>query len=145
MKDKHFGVSSKYDFFKHIIVMLKDLDPDRNGYVTNQELEDCFFQIYPEKLKNINLKKIFNKYASIQNKLLIDYKRVIKAIQYICQNKSYGVMDVDDKKILTKEDIRRQRIRPSDNIHQVMHVSNQNFFKYDPFKHGNSSKTFVEE
>lgn len=65
MKDKHLGLDTKYDFFKYILMKLKDLDPDRNGYVTNQELEDCFVDIYPQKLRNTNLKKIFNKYASI--------------------------------------------------------------------------------
>lgn len=59
---------------------MKDLDPSRNGYVTNQELEDTIKAIYPLKLRNINLKQLFTEYASIQNKLLIDYKRFLKAL-----------------------------------------------------------------
>ena len=48
LKDRHLGLTSTYDFFRHIIVVLKDLDPSSNGFVTNQELEDCFKAIYPE-------------------------------------------------------------------------------------------------
>lgn len=44
---------------------MKDLDPSRNGYVTNQELEDTIKAIYPLKLRNINLKQLFTEYASI--------------------------------------------------------------------------------
>lgn len=80
LKDRHLGLASNYDFFRHIVVLLKDLDPSSNGYVTNQELEDCFKAIYPEQLGHVHLKKLFAKYASIQNKLLIDYRRIIQAI-----------------------------------------------------------------
>ena len=57
------------------------LDPTKNGYVTNQELEDIFKLIYPTTLQGTNLKKVFKKFASIQNKLLIDYKRLQQALQ----------------------------------------------------------------
>lgn len=98
--------------------MLKELDPERNGYVTNQELEDVFRSVYPEKLKNVNLKRIFASYASIQNKLLIDYKRVLKALQ-IDLNKRNNVVDdtkSENEMVMTHEDTRRLKIRPSKGV-----------------------------
>ena len=41
------GNKNNYDFWKHFDNMMKFLDPSRNGYVTNQELEDTIKSIYP--------------------------------------------------------------------------------------------------
>ena len=35
------------DFLKYYEFLLKELDPTKNGYVSNQELEDVFKLIYP--------------------------------------------------------------------------------------------------
>ena len=87
----------------------------------------------------MNLKKVFAKYASIQNKLLIDYKHVIKVLQVLCQNKDN--QHIDEGQILTKEDLRCKMMRPSDNMKAALNMTHDNYFKYDPFKHGNSIKT----
>lgn len=55
--------------------------------------------IYPKQLQNMNLKPVFVKYASIQNKLLIDYKRVIKAIQIVCQQNERKEINLELDKI----------------------------------------------
>lgn len=47
----------------------------------------------------MNLKPVFVKYASIQNKLLIDYKRVIKAIQIVCQQNERKEINLELDKI----------------------------------------------
>jgi Ca2+-binding EF-hand superfamily protein len=61
----------------HIIFrIIKDIDSDNNGYVTNQELDDIFKSNYDAELGNRELKPVFKKFASIQNRILIDYKRV---------------------------------------------------------------------
>ena len=44
---------------------MKYLDPSRNGYVTNQELEDTIKGIFPKKLSGYNLKPILKQFASI--------------------------------------------------------------------------------
>lgn len=44
------GNEQNYDFWKHLDNMMRCLDPSRNGYVTNQELEDTLKQIFPRKL-----------------------------------------------------------------------------------------------
>ena len=93
--------------------VLKELDPSANGYVTNQELEDTFKLAYPKQLENCNLKKCFSRFASIQNKLLIDYKKMLKYIQNAIQGSH-------DKQILTREDIRRLRMRPSNQMREAL-------------------------
>lgn len=60
-----------------IFKSIKDIDQDNNGYVTTTELEDIIRIHYPE-LRNKNLKKAFKPYASIQNRILIDYKKLRK-------------------------------------------------------------------
>lgn len=55
---------------------IKEIDKDNNGYVTNQELDDILKLIYPEKLGDKDLKRLFRRFASIQNTILIDYKKM---------------------------------------------------------------------
>ena len=50
----------------HIIFrIIKDIDSDNNGYVTNQELDDIFKSNYDAELGNRELKPVFKKFASI--------------------------------------------------------------------------------
>jgi hypothetical protein len=49
------------------------------------------------------------------------------------------------KEIFTKEDQRRERLRPSVNMAQAMEYSKDNYFKYDPGKYGESKQTRIEE
>lgn len=53
---------------------IKEIDKDNNGYVTNQELDDIMKMVYPDEFGDKDLKRLFNKFASIQNKILINYK-----------------------------------------------------------------------
>ena len=55
---------------------IKEIDKDNNGYVTNQELDDIFKMHYEKELGNKDLKKLFKPFASIQNRILIDYKKL---------------------------------------------------------------------
>lgn len=56
---------------------IRDIDQDNNGYVTTTELEDILKIHYPN-FQNRNLKKMFKPFASIQNRILIDYKKFRK-------------------------------------------------------------------
>ena len=60
------------DKLPFILKSIKDIDQDNNGYVTTTELEDILKLHYPV-IKQKNLKKIFKPFASIQNRILIDY------------------------------------------------------------------------
>ena len=54
---------------------IKDIDKEHNGYVTSTELDDILKISYKSELKSKNLKEMFKPYASIQNRILIDYKK----------------------------------------------------------------------
>lgn len=45
--------------------VIKGIDRDNNGYVTNQELEDIFKMHYEKELKTKDLKQLFKPFASI--------------------------------------------------------------------------------
>ena len=58
-----------------IMRCIKEIDKEHNGYVTSTELDDILKLCYKKELSDKNLKIIFKPYASIQNKILIDYKK----------------------------------------------------------------------
>ena len=53
---------------------IKTIDKDSNGYVTIEELEEIFKEQFPLELDKKSLCYYFKKYASVQNKSLINYK-----------------------------------------------------------------------
>ena len=62
-----------------LFTIIKTVDKDRNGYITNTEFDDILKLIYSEKfedggLKNTNVKPVIRQFASSANKVLIDYK-----------------------------------------------------------------------
>jgi Ca2+-binding EF-hand superfamily protein len=66
----------KEDKLPFILKSIRDIDQDNNGYVTTTELEDILRVHYP-MLQGKNVKKIFKPFASIQNRILIDYVSLI--------------------------------------------------------------------
>lgn len=62
--------------FPQIMKVIKEIDQDNNGYVTNQELDDIFKLNYEDELASRDLKPFLKKFASLQNRVLIDYKKV---------------------------------------------------------------------
>jgi hypothetical protein len=59
---------------KEVMLSIKEIDKDKNGYVTRTELDDIIKLHYKESLSDRNLTPIINKFSSISNKILIDYK-----------------------------------------------------------------------
>lgn len=59
----------------NIMRTIKSIDRDNNGYVTSTELDDILKLTFPTELDNKRLKPIFREFESLQNKILIDYKR----------------------------------------------------------------------
>lgn len=57
-----------------IMGTIKDIDKDRNGYVTHSELDDIMKMNYPKELSSRDVLPIIKKFSSVQNKILIDYK-----------------------------------------------------------------------
>lgn len=58
---------------RQIMLNIKEIDKDHNGYVTRPELDDIIKLNVPE-LSNRIIIPIINQWCSIQNKILIDYK-----------------------------------------------------------------------
>lgn len=50
-----------------IMTVIREIDKDRNGYVTNNELTDIIKMIYPKELKAAILTPIIKKFASVAN------------------------------------------------------------------------------
>jgi len=56
------------------MLSIKEIDKDHNGYVTRNELDDILKLHYEQELGNRNIQPIINRFCSISNKILIDYK-----------------------------------------------------------------------
>ena len=88
--EKLIDVFANENKLPFIMRSIKDIDQDNNGYVTTTEFEDILKLHYPE-LNEKNLKKLFKPFASIQNRILIDYKKfrkdLIKKIKNKLENK----------------------------------------------------------
>ena len=52
---------------------IRQIDKDRNGYVTTQEIYDILREVYSVRLAKADLSKIVKPFASIQNPILVDY------------------------------------------------------------------------
>ena len=63
-----------------VFSLIKQIDQDRNGYVTLNELDDILKITCPEKFSDKNLDPIIRKFSSLQNRILIDYKRFRQTI-----------------------------------------------------------------
>lgn len=55
---------------------IKTIDKDNNGYVTAEELEEIFREWFPVELDGKSLIRYFRKFCSIQNRVLIHYKKI---------------------------------------------------------------------
>ena len=78
-----------------IMRSIKDIDKEHNGYVTSTELDDIL-KIYYKELETKSLKQIFRPFSSIQNKILIDYKKFRDSI--LEKIKQYQDEETNDKK-----------------------------------------------
>lgn len=57
-----------------VMLTIKQIDKDHNGYVTRNELDDILKLFYKSQLESKDLTVIVKRFGSIQNKILIDYK-----------------------------------------------------------------------
>lgn len=59
---------------KSIMLTIKEIDKDHNGFVTLTELDDIIKLYYRQELMNKDLIPFINKFSSLQNRILIHYK-----------------------------------------------------------------------
>jgi len=53
---------------------IRHIDKQRNGFVTNTELDDILKEVYPE-LKTYDLSRLFRPFSSDLNRVLIEHKK----------------------------------------------------------------------
>lgn len=75
----------KENRMKDIQQMIRSIDRDRNGYVTQTELDDIVKEVYPE-LRNKDLKRIIKPFCSVSNKILVDYGRFKSFVNDLIQS-----------------------------------------------------------
>ena len=68
------------DLLTKLVRTIKEIDKDRNGYITNQELEDIVSLCYPS-LKETNLVSLFKPFADPINNILVDYKKLLRHLK----------------------------------------------------------------
>ena len=69
--------SSKIANWGGIWRSIKSIDKDSNGYVTLEELDEIFREWFPIQLEGKTLNRFFReKYGSVQNRNLINYKQL---------------------------------------------------------------------
>lgn len=60
--------------FVQVMRTIRNIDRDNNGYVTITELDDILKIQYSE-LQNKDIQTAIKKFRSIQNRILVDYKK----------------------------------------------------------------------
>lgn len=68
------GLFVRDNRMKEIQQMIRTIDHDRNGYVTQTELDDIIKEVYPET-RTKDLKRLIKPFCSVSNKILVDYGR----------------------------------------------------------------------
>lgn len=63
------------DKLKDIALAFREIDPDRNGFVTQQELDDIFRESYREQMEGRHIFTLCKDFRSITNKILVDYNK----------------------------------------------------------------------
>ena len=61
------------DRSKEINLAIREIDPERNGYVTNQELDDILRMNYTSQMEGKHVFEFVKQFASVSNPILIDY------------------------------------------------------------------------
>ncbi len=56
--------------------LIKSIDKDKNGYVTVTELEDIIKINFKDQLGDKDILPFIKKFRSIQNKILVDYRKM---------------------------------------------------------------------
>lgn len=89
------------DRLKEVTLAIRDIDPDRNGFVTQQELDDIFRENYREKMEGKHLFDLIKDFRSITNKILVDYGKFKKWLySSLKKAKRQKKLDADPRRAL---------------------------------------------
>ena len=88
------------DRLKEIALAIRHIDPDKNGFVTQQELDDIFRENYREEMEGKHIFDLIKDFRSMSNKILVDYGKFKKWIFTIYRD---AKKERDNKNDPTKE------------------------------------------
>ena len=71
--------------------LISSIDKDRNGYITQTELDDILKECYPA-LQAFNIRHVYKPFTSSANRVLVDY-RAFKA-SLLSENRVLSISDV---------------------------------------------------
>ena len=58
---------------KEINLAIRSIDPERNGFLTQQEMDDIFRENYRKEMEDKHIFELIKDFRSISNKILVDY------------------------------------------------------------------------
>ena len=61
---------------EELMKTIREIDKHHTGFVTTTELDDILRLIYPESLKDYDLKMIYKDFRSSSNKVLLNYRKL---------------------------------------------------------------------
>jgi len=67
-------VNKDKDRLSKVWLAIRHIDKQRNGFVTNTEIDDILKEVYPE-LKTYDLSRLFQPFSSDLNRILIEHKK----------------------------------------------------------------------
>lgn len=75
------------DRLKEIALAFRQIDPDRNGFVTQQELDDIFRESYKIQMERRHMFGLMKDFRSETNKILVDYGKFKKWVYSLLQSR----------------------------------------------------------
>ena len=72
-EEEFIEIAIAKDRLKECNLAFREIDPDRNGYITNQELDDILRVNYGAEMEGKHMLKVVEQFASEANTILIDY------------------------------------------------------------------------
>ena len=67
--------------FAKVMRTIREIDKERNGYITNQELDDILRMYYPHELSDKDIEAHIHKFTSPLNRVLVDYKHLQSTVE----------------------------------------------------------------
>ncbi|CDW79951.1 px domain containing protein [Stylonychia lemnae] len=118
--------------FAKVMRLIRNIDKDNNGYVTITELDDIIKICYPE-LQNKDIYQCLKHYRSIQNRILVDYKRLRSHVVDLFKAKTGAkdefeiiekhFQDIDPQLIRLKESLKKyQSQQRSMNMNKTLSI-----------------------
>jgi len=108
--EEFLAVMVKEDRLKSVMLTIKEIDKDHNGYVTASELDDIVKLYYRNELASRDILPILNRFGSLQNRILIDYKNFknwVRQAQLKSEMEKEGIKSQSDKRSTSPAEIKK--------------------------------------